>query len=204
MVNVEEELAILESMANEKFGAYEEQLETKKKLEAENEEVKSEIFTLKEKLTAEQGDLSTYEEKIAKISTQKADLEVQLAANQEKLAEEERLKAETDSESKDIEKVYDSQIRDYQDLVTKQEKLDNEVSKRDNIIKNLNDDVAAKDEVLSKLNKEKKQKNDTAIEYELCDPGHQFFLTRFLNYLINFVSSCAKFQLSWTKSGHNL
>ena len=167
MVNVEEELAILESMANEKFGAYEEQLETKKKLEAENEEVKIEIFTLKEKLTAEQGDLSSYEEKIAKISTQKADLEVQLAANQDKLAEEERLKAETDSESKDIEKVYDSQIRDYQDLVTKQEKLDNEVSKRDNIIKNLNDDVAAKDEVLSKLNKEKKQtqqKNDTASD----------------------------------------
>ena len=37
MVNVEEELAILESMATEKFGAFEEQLETKKKLEAENE-----------------------------------------------------------------------------------------------------------------------------------------------------------------------
>merc|ERR1711892_1610112 len=35
MVNVEEELAILESKANEKFGAYEEQLETKTKLEAE-------------------------------------------------------------------------------------------------------------------------------------------------------------------------
>jgi len=165
MVNVEEELALLESLANEKFGAYEEQLETKKRLEAENEDARNEILTLKEKLTAEQGDLTSYEEKIAKISTQKADLEVQLAANEEKLAEEEKLKAETSSECKDLEKQYDSQLRDYQDLVTRQEKLDNELSKRDAIIKNLNDDVAGKDEVLSKLNKEKKQiqiKNDTA------------------------------------------
>ena len=165
MVNVEEELAILESLANEKFGAYEEQLKTKEKLEAENEEAQNEIITLKEKLKSEQGDLSSYEEKIAKISTQKADLEVQLAANEEKLAEEEKLKGETASESKDLEKQYDSQLRDYQDLVSKQEKLDSELSKRDNIIKNLNDEVAGKDEILSKLNKEKKQtqiKNDTA------------------------------------------
>merc|ERR1712013_969504 len=121
--------------------------------------------TLKEKLKSEKGDLSLYEEKIANISTQKADLEVQLAANEEKLAEEEKLKGETASESKDLEKQYDSQLRDYQDLVSKQEKLDSELSKRDNIIKNLNDEVAGKDEILSKLNKEKKQtqiKNDTA------------------------------------------
>merc|ERR1712013_322158 len=157
MVNVEEELAILESLANEKFGAYEEQLKTKEKLEAENEEARNEIITLKDKLKSEQGDLSSYEEKIAKISTQKADLEVQLAANEEKLAEEEKLKGETASESKDLEKQYDSQLRDYQDLVSKQEKLDSELSKRDNIIKNLNDEVAGKDEILSKLNKEKKQ-----------------------------------------------
>eukprot|EP00092_Neocalanus_flemingeri_P016779 GFUD01018148.1.p1 GENE.GFUD01018148.1~~GFUD01018148.1.p1 ORF type:complete len:1458 (+),score=511.32 GFUD01018148.1:400-4374(+) len=165
MVNVEEELAILESMANDKFGAYEEQLETKKRLESENEDLKGEILGLKEKLTSEQGDLSSYEEKIAKISTQKADLEVQLAANQEKLVEEERYKAEVESDSKDTEKIYESQARDYQDLVVRQEKLDNEILKRDNIIKSLNDDVAAKDETLSKLNREKKQtqqKNDTA------------------------------------------
>merc|ERR1711915_1163595 len=94
---------------------------------------------------------------IAKISTQKADLELQLQTNQEKLAEEERLKAESQLDTKDIEKIYDSQIKDYQDLVTKQEKLDIEISKRDTIIRGLNDEVASKDETLSKLNKEKKQ-----------------------------------------------
>merc|ERR1712066_992799 len=41
--NPEEELRILEEKANERYGAYLEQLETKKKLEAENEITRQEI-----------------------------------------------------------------------------------------------------------------------------------------------------------------
>merc|ERR1719336_3589698 len=91
MVNVEEELGILENLAREKYGAYEDQLETKKKLEAENDELKTEISDLKDKLQQEQGDLSSYEEKIAKLNTQKADLEVQLNENLEKIQVEEKI-----------------------------------------------------------------------------------------------------------------
>ena len=167
MVNVEEELAILENIAKEKFGAYEEQLETKKKLEAENDELKTEISDLKDKLQQEQGDLSSYEEKIAKLNTQKADLEVQLHENLEKIQVEEKILKDGEKDTQTLEKEYKEQQRDYQDLVAQQEKLDNELMKRDNILKGLNDEVAAKDETLSKLNREKKQiqqRNDSASE----------------------------------------
>merc|ERR1711988_309454 len=43
MVNVEEELRILEEKANEAYGAYKEQLDTKAKLEAENVELEAEL-----------------------------------------------------------------------------------------------------------------------------------------------------------------
>ena len=150
-----------------KFGAYEEQLETKKKLEAENDELKTEISDLKDKLQQEQGDLSSYEEKIAKLNTQKADLEVQLNENLEKIQVEEKILKDGEKDTQTLEKEYKEQQKDYQDLVAQQEKLENELMKRDNILKGLNDEVAAKDETLSKLNREKKQiqqRNDSASE----------------------------------------
>merc|ERR1712223_284569 len=68
---------------------------------------------------------------------------------------------------KSIEKDYNDQQKDYQELVAQHEKIENEIMKKDNILKGLNDEVAAKDETLSKLNKEKKQiqqRNDSASE----------------------------------------
>ena len=149
MVNVEEELGILENLAKEKYGAYEEQLETKKKLEAENEDLKGEIESLKERLKQEQGDLSFYEEKIENLNTDNENLEAQLAKNKEILKEEERRKAEADKDNKTLEKEFEEQQRDHQDLVLQLEKLDKELLKRENIARSLNDDVAAKDKTLS-------------------------------------------------------
>ena len=180
MVNVEEELGILENMAREKYGAYEEQLETKKKLEAENEDLKGEIAGLKEKLTQEQGDLSSYEEKIAALTSENSELETVLASNLERLKEEERIKQEADKDNKSLEREFEEQKRDYQDLVAQLEKLDKELGKRENISRSLNDEVASKDETLSKLNREKKQlqqKNDTACDELVNSEGKVAHLT---------------------------
>ena len=57
MVNVEEELRILEEKANEAYGAYKEQLDTKAKLEAENVELEAELAAVKAKISAEQVNL---------------------------------------------------------------------------------------------------------------------------------------------------
>merc|ERR1712066_951028 len=75
MVNVEEELRILEEKANAAYGAYKEQLDTKAKLETENVDLEAEVAAVRAKITAEQGDLGSYQEKLAKTSAQKADLE---------------------------------------------------------------------------------------------------------------------------------
>merc|ERR1719232_2271268 len=67
-VNLEQELRVLEEKAKSAYGAYEEQLNTKKTLEAENEALVDEIGLLKARLNSEQGDLTVYQEKAAKLS----------------------------------------------------------------------------------------------------------------------------------------
>ena len=67
MPNPEEELRILEEMANEKYGAYEQQLKTKAQLLEENKVIEEEKKALLKQIESEQGNLSQYHEKQAKI-----------------------------------------------------------------------------------------------------------------------------------------
>merc|ERR1712079_159621 len=76
--NPEEELRQLEEKANATYGVYQEQVETKKRLEAENINIEEEKKALVKQLESEQGNLGEYTERQAKASAQKADLEVQL------------------------------------------------------------------------------------------------------------------------------
>merc|ERR1719340_164966 len=89
-VNLEQELAILEEKASKAYGAYLEQVETKKKLEAENIAMEEDKKALVKQLEAEQGNLGEYTERQAKASAQKADLEVQLAAAGQQLIDMEQ------------------------------------------------------------------------------------------------------------------
>ena len=161
LANPEEELRVLEEKAKSCYGAYEEQLNTKKALEEENNQFADEITQLRAKLQSEQGDLSSYMEKQAKLSAQKADLEVQLAENEAKLAEEERMRAMCEGDKAGAEREMDSMKRQYQDVNARYEKLLAEKSKRDQILRGLNDDVLSQDEQISKLNKEKKYLQET-------------------------------------------
>merc|ERR1719189_3076994 len=77
-VNLEEELNILEEKAKSAYGAYEDQVETKKRLEQENITIEDEKKALLKQLEAEQGNMSEYTDRQAKASALKADLEVAL------------------------------------------------------------------------------------------------------------------------------
>merc|ERR1711910_92466 len=77
--NPEEELRLLEEKANATYGVYKEKLDTKEKLLAENQVIEEEKKALLKQIEAEQGNVSQYHEKQAKISAQKADLENELA-----------------------------------------------------------------------------------------------------------------------------
>ena len=129
MVNFEEELRILEEAAKEKYGAYKDQLDTKAKLEEENVELTKDLEEVRATITREQGDLSSYQEKLAKVSAQKADLEVQLAENQEKLAMEERMKASAGDEKRVMDREIGNVKQDLADVQAKVDKANQEKNK---------------------------------------------------------------------------
>merc|ERR1719384_2106824 len=110
--NPEEELRLLEEKAKDAYGAYLEQVETKKKLEEENNVMVDEIGQLKQRLNSEQGDMTVYIEKQAKLSTQIADLEVTLKDNQARLVEEERMKEMMEQDKKGVDSELAGMKRD--------------------------------------------------------------------------------------------
>ena len=156
MVNVEEELRILEEKANAAYGAYKEQLDTKARLETENVDLEKELESVRTTISSEQGDLGLYQEKMAKASAQKADLEAQLIEYQDKLAQEERNKSMAGDEKRVIEREINNVKQDLGDLQARVEKVGQEKGKLDAILRGLNDEVLHKDETITKLNKEKK------------------------------------------------
>merc|ERR1712141_208962 len=139
MVNVEEELRILEEKANEAYGAYKEQLDTKAKLEAENVDLEAEVAAVRAKITAEQGDLGSYQEKLAKTSAQKADLEVQLVEFTDKLAEEERMKSMAGDDKRAMDREMGNIKQELADMQAKVERAQQEKTKLDNELRGLND-----------------------------------------------------------------
>merc|ERR1711884_404271 len=100
---MEDALKQLEERVQSTYGAYMEQVETKKKLEEENKIIEEEKKALIKQLESEQGNLSEYTERQAKASAQKADLEVQLVESGQKLAEMEQRRLDATAGKKDLE-----------------------------------------------------------------------------------------------------
>merc|ERR1712079_522635 len=161
-VNLEQELAILEEKANKAYGAYLEQVETKKKLEQENVDMEEEKKALMKQLEAEQGNLSEYTERQAKAAAARADLEVQLAAAGDKLTQMEENRQQAGQDKKALEGENVIIKKDIADLEGAIQKLEQEKTNRNHVIRHLNDEIATVDEVISKLNKEKKHVTDNA------------------------------------------
>merc|ERR1711983_270752 len=163
-VNLEEALKILEDKAKSAYGAYEEQLITKKRLEAENVNMEEEKKALMKQLESEQGNLSEYTERQAKASAQKADLEVQLGQAGTKLMEMEQARQQATLDKKALEGDNVVIKKDIEDLELAIQKLEQEKTNRDHTIRTLNDEIANQDEVINKLNKEKKHMNENSAK----------------------------------------
>merc|ERR1712001_817394 len=159
-LNMEDALKQLEERVQSTYGAYMEQVETKKKLEAENKIIEEEKKALIKQLESEQGNLSEYTERQAKASAQKADLEVQLVESGQKLAEMEQQRLDATAGKKDLEGENLIIKKDMEDLEIAIQKLEQEKTNRDHTIRTLNDEIANQDEVINKLNKEKKHLNE--------------------------------------------
>merc|ERR1711884_754105 len=161
-VDLEAELGLLEAKANEAYGAYLGQVETKKRLEQENINMEEDKKNLVKQLEAEQGNLGEYTERQAKAAAMKADLEVQLEAANEKLVEMEAARQQAGLDKKALEADNVLIKKDITDLEAAIQKLEQEKTNRNHVIRHLNDEIASGDEVINKLNKEKKHASDSA------------------------------------------
>merc|ERR1712029_439255 len=164
MPNPEEELRLLEEKANATYGVYKEKVDTKAKLLEENQKIEEEKKALMKQIEAEQGNVSQYHEKQAKISAQKADLEIELAETQNKLVMTEQKRAQATNDKKELEQESVVIKKDITDIEMVIQKLEQEKTNRDHTIKSLNDEIANQDEVINKLNKEKKHISENSAK----------------------------------------
>merc|ERR1719340_398730 len=163
-VNLEQELAILEEKAKTAYGAYEEQVNTKKRLEQENVNMEEEKKALMKQLEAEQGNLGEYTERQTKASAAKTQLEAGLVAAGEKLITMEQNRQQAALDKKALEGDNLVIKKDMEDVELAIQKLEQEKTNRDHTIRTLNDEIANQDEVINKLNKEKKHVSETAAK----------------------------------------
>merc|ERR1712062_519421 len=170
-INLEDELRMLEEKANASYGAYKEQLDTKKRLEEENVAAKEEIQALIKQIESEQGNLSQYTDRQASASAEKTRLEGVLADCGQQLIQMQNSRDGATSEKKQLEAENQVIKKDIEDLELAIQKLEQEKTNRDHNIRSLNDEIAAQDEVINKFNKEKKlaaENNSKASEDMQC------------------------------------
>merc|ERR1712025_214453 len=151
-----EELRQLEEKAAATYGVYMQQLETKERLLKENEQIEEDKKALLKRIDAEQGNMSQYHERQAKIQAEKAAAEARLAELQETLALREQQRIQAQNDKKALEQETDNIKKDMSDIQVTIGKLEQEKTNRDHTIKSLQDEIAYQDEIINKLNKEKK------------------------------------------------
>merc|ERR1739838_929717 len=164
MPNPEEELRLLEEKANGTYGVYKEKLDLKEQLLAENQVIEEEKKALMKQIESEQGNVSQYHEKQAKISAQKADLEIELATSQDQLVKAEQSRVQATNDKKELEQESVVIKKDISDVEMIIQKLEQEKTNRDHTIKSLNDEITNQDEIINKLNKEKKHISENSAK----------------------------------------
>merc|ERR1711935_173871 len=164
MPNPEEELRLLEEEANKTWGKYNEQLETKSRLETENVIIEEENKALMAQLEKEQGSVSVYHDKQAKATANISVLEGKLADAQKLLAQKEQERQDALADKKLLEQDNVNIKKEIGDMEITKQKIEQEKTARDHTIKTLNDEIASQDEVINKLTKEKKHISENAAK----------------------------------------
>merc|ERR1712088_326935 len=151
-----QELIDLENKCNATYGAYNDALESTKRMQEEMKSIEEEKKALTKQLESEQGNLGVYTERQAKAAAMKADLEVQLADANNRLVKAEQDRQQAGVDRKALESGNTVIKKDIEDLEVVIQKVEQEKSNRDHTIRGLNDEIANADEIITKLNKEKK------------------------------------------------
>merc|ERR1712021_132629 len=163
-IDLTEELALLEGKAKSAYGAYEDQVNTKKRMEEENIEMEGEKKALLAQLQSEQGNLSEYTDRQSAANIAKTKLEGGLVDAGNKLTDMEASRQQATLDKKALEGDNLVIKKDIEDLEISIQKLEQEKTNRDHTIRTLNDEIANQDEVINKLNKEKKHVSENAAK----------------------------------------
>merc|ERR1712038_1277438 len=162
--NPEQELAELEEKANAKYGAYEDALKTKARLQEENVAAKEEIQALIKQIEAEQGNMSQYTDRQAAATAEKTRLEGVLVETGNLLVQMQQSRIAATGEKKELEAENMVIKKDIEDLELAIQKLEQEKTNRDHNIRSLNDEISNQDEIINKLNKEKKHVGENSAK----------------------------------------
>merc|ERR1711874_120564 len=126
--NPEEELRLLEEKANETYGKYQDALQTTAGLEGQMGDLKDEIAAMSKQLSEEQGNISVYTDRQAKAIAVKGETEIELAAQQKVLADEEASRVELAAEVKSHAGSIGAVKKDMEDIELAILKVEQEVS----------------------------------------------------------------------------
>merc|ERR1719350_2566203 len=107
-------------------------------------------------IQSEQGDLSSYQQDLAKATTAKAEKEDDLQSIMKRLADAEAKRNELAEKKRKYEGDLGSFKKDIDDMEMAITRAEQEKINRDHTIRNMNDEIAHQDELINKLNKEKK------------------------------------------------
>uniref|UniRef100_A0A1L8E5H7 Putative myosin class i heavy chain n=1 Tax=Nyssomyia neivai TaxID=330878 RepID=A0A1L8E5H7_9DIPT len=161
VTRIEDEIAKLEEKAKKAEEAFAKEEKLRKELETLNSKLLAEKTALLDSLSGEKGQLSEFQEKCAKLSAQKNDLDNQLRDTQERLSQEEDARNQLFQTKKKLEQEVSGLKKDIEDLELNTQKGEQDKATKDHQIRNLNDEIAHQDELINKLNKEKKMQGET-------------------------------------------
>merc|ERR1719195_1643931 len=112
----------------------------------------------------EQGDLSSYQNDLARATAEKQEKEDLLAKTQKLLADTEAKRNEMIEKKRRFENDLSSFRKDIDETNLQVQKAEQEKTNRDHTIRNLNDEIAHQDELINKLTKEKKYMQESQAE----------------------------------------
>merc|ERR1712128_102081 len=130
----------------------------------ENVVIEEDKKALLKQMESEQGNVSQYHEKQAKMTGMKAELEIELTQEQDKLVRTEQKRVAATNDKKDLELESVGINKDIGDVQMVIQKLEQEKTNRDHTIKSMNDEITNQDEIINKLNKEKKHISENSAK----------------------------------------
>merc|ERR1719210_2323258 len=148
-------IAKLEEEAAIACSAYDKEVNERDRLNEEITNMTADKKAMLHQIEQEQGDLSSYQQDLARATTEKQAKEEELVKTTKLLADTEAKRNEMIKKRR-FENDLSSFRKDIDDMNMQIQKAEQEKTNRDHTIRNLNDEIAHQDELINKLTKEKK------------------------------------------------